>query len=161
MVLLQHVMRVLIQHVLLPLNTSARAILLGTNRMLALLRREPFVHVSQMSTMATHGTEKVLPTNRPQTEGTDDCRCCDSERRWRLTVVIDLRENLRSLVEVRASMEKTRIGVENGIVVVFVDQLRLDHRFEEGRLRHGQKKHAGRLNITVDRVISNEMFDQS
>ena len=102
--LLLHVKCVLIQHVLLPLNTSARTILFGTNAMLALLRREPFVHVRQMATVATHCTEKVLPTDRPQTDGTDDRRCCRSERRWRLTVVVDLRENLCSLVEVRASM---------------------------------------------------------
>ena len=114
-----------------------------------------------MTSVTAECTEKVLPEDRPQTDRAYDRRCCWSVRRWRLTVVVDLREDLCSLVEVRASMQKTRVGVEKRIVVVFIDQFRLDHRFQKGRLRHGQKKHAGRLNITMDCIISNEMFDQT
>lgn len=79
------------------------------------------MHVSQVATVPTDSTEKVLAKDRLGTNDTDDHHTGGLvERSRRLTIVIDLRENLCSLVEVFPAVEERRVGVENRIVIVFI-----------------------------------------
>ena len=120
------------------------------------------MHVIEMSTVSADSAEEVLTENGLQANDAADQHARRvREGRGRLTVLIDLGENLRAFVEVFPAMEEGSVAVENRILIVFVDELRLDLRLKERRSRHGQEKHTARLNVALAHVVRDEMFDHS